>query len=187
MEYTKKEKSRMSASTIALVALMTAVLCILGPLSIPIGPIPLSLATFVMYFSAVLLGWKKGTLSCVIYLLIGFVGLPVFSGFSAGPGKLLGPTGGYMIGYLFLVWISGWFVEKFPGKKGMYFLGMVTGTAVCYIIGTVWLSYQAEMTFAAALMAGVVPFVIGDLLKILVAVGVALVVKKQVTKAGYIK
>ena len=83
-------------------ALMSAVLCVISPFTIPVpaSPVPLSLALFGVYLSAMLLGVKKGTLSVLIYLLLGSVGLPVFSGFSGGIGMLAGPTGGYLIGYL---------------------------------------------------------------------------------------
>lgn len=118
-------EKKISTSTIAMIALMTAVTCILGPLSVPIGPVPISLTNLAIYFTVILLGWKKGTVSYVIYLLIGLVGVPVFSSFSAGPAKLFGPTGGYLIGFIFLAMISGWFIEKFPGKRVMYFVGMV--------------------------------------------------------------
>ena len=120
-------EKKISTSTIAMIALMTAVTCILGPLSVPIGPVPISLTNLAIYFTVILLGWKKGTVSYVIYLLIGLVGVPVFSSFSAGPAKLFGPTGGYLIGFIFLAMISGWFIEKFPGKRVMYFVGMVLG------------------------------------------------------------
>ena len=78
-------EKKISTSTIAMIALMTAVTCILGPLSVPIGPVPISLTNLAIYFTVILLGWKKGTVSYVIYLLIGLVGVPVFSSFSAGP------------------------------------------------------------------------------------------------------
>ena len=176
-------KKKISTSTIAMIALMTAVTCILGPLSVPIGPVPISLTNLAIYFTVILLGWKKGTVSYVIYLLIGLVGVPVFSSFSAGPAKLFGPTGGYLIGFIFLAMISGWFIEKFPGKRVMYFVGMVLGTA----LGTAWLAYEAEMTFQAALMAGVIPFIIGDIAKMIVAIIVAPMIKNPLVKAGYIK
>ena len=83
---------------ITVTALMTAVTCILAPLSIPIGPVPISLTNLAIYISLYLLGWKRGTISYLIYLLIGLVGIPVFSGFTGGPAKLAGPTGGYIIG-----------------------------------------------------------------------------------------
>ena len=94
--------------TITMTALMAAVLCIAGPLAlaIPFSPVPISLATMAVCFSACILGWKSGTLSVLIYLLIGLCGLPVFSGFSGGVAKLAGPTGGYLVGYLFLSLIS---------------------------------------------------------------------------------
>ena len=155
-------EKKISTSTIAMIALMTAVTCILGPLSVPIGPVPISLTNLAIYFTVILLGWKKGTVSYVIYLLIGLVGVPVFSSFSAGP-------------------------AKFPGKRVMYFVGMVLGTAVCYALGTAWLAYEAEMTFQAALMAGVIPFIIGDIAKMIVAIIVAPMIKNPLVKAGYIK
>lgn len=187
METLAMKEKKISTSTIAIIALMAAVTCILGPLSLPIGPVPISLTTMVLYFTAVLLGWKKGTVSCLLYLLIGLVGIPVFSGFTAGPGKLLGPTGGYMIGYIFLTMISGWFIEKFPGKRAMYFAGMILGTIVCYTLGTAWLAYEAKMTLQAALMAGVVPFIPGDLIKMVLAILIAPLIKSPLVKAGYLR
>ena len=85
---------------ITMTALMAAVTCILAPLSIPIGPVPISFTNLAIYLSLYLLGWKKGTISYLIYLLLGLVGLPVFSGFTGGPAKLAGPTGGYIIGFI---------------------------------------------------------------------------------------
>ena len=79
-------------------AIMTAVMCILGPLSIPIGPVPITLTNLAIYLAMYILGTKRGSAAVCLYLLIGLAGLPVFSGFTGGPGKLLGPTGGYLIG-----------------------------------------------------------------------------------------
>ena len=82
--------SRSKTYEITITALMTAVTCILAPMSIPIGPVPISFTNLAIYLSLYLLGWKKGTISYLIYLLIGLVGLPVFSGFTGGPAKLAG-------------------------------------------------------------------------------------------------
>ena len=92
---------------ITLIGLMTAITCILAPLSIPIGPVPISLTNFAIYLSLYLLDWKKGTISYILYLLLGLVGLPVFSGFTGGIGKLAGPTGGYIIGFIPMAIIAG--------------------------------------------------------------------------------
>ena len=109
-------KHHMSTAQMTVTALMTAITCILAPMAlpIPVSPVPISLTNLVIFFMAYILGTKLSVASYVLYLLLGTVGLPVFSGFSGGVGKLLGPTGGYLIGFIFLAAISGFFVEKFP-------------------------------------------------------------------------
>ena len=169
---------------ITMTALMAAVTCILAPLSIPIGPVPISFTNLAIYLSLYLLGWKKGTISYLIYLLIGLVGIPVFSGFTSGPGKLFGPTGGYLIGFIPLALIAGYFINHFHNKKALSFLGMILGTAVCYALGTTWLAIQAHMGFQAALMAGVVPFLPGDFIKMILALLIAPQIRKQLDAAG---
>lgn len=174
--------------TMAIIGVMTAVTCILGPLSIaiPISPVPISLTNLAIYFSIYVLGMKRGTISYLIYLLIGFIGLPVFSSFTGGAGKLFGPTGGYLIGFIFMALICGFFIDRWVTKRYMHFIGMVLGTAVCYLFGTVWLAYQTGMGFAAALGAGVIPFIPGDLAKIVIALIAGPVIRKQLNRAGLV-
>lgn len=170
--------------TMVLISIMTAITCILGPLSIiiPISPVPISFTNLAIYFTAILLGWKKGTISCLVYLFVGFIGVPVFSNFSFGPQKLLGPTGGYLIGFIFMALIAGYFVEKFKGKIYMYVLGMIMGTLITYALGTGWLAYQTSLTFKAALFTGVVPFIPGDIVKIIIAAINGPIIKKRIEK-----
>lgn len=175
----------MKTKTMALIALMAAVTCILGPLSlaIPISPVPISFTNLAVYFTVYVLGTKRGTISYLIYLLLGLVGLPVFSGFTGGAGKLFGPTGGYLIGFIFMALICGIFIEKWPTKLYLHFAGMVLGTAVCYLFGTAWLAFQANMGFYAALAAGVIPFILGDLVKIIIALLAGPLIRKQLKRA----
>lgn len=168
----------------ASIGLMAAVICILAPLSIPIGVIPISFTNLAIYFVLYTLGMKKGTISYIIYLLIGFVGLPVFSGFTSGPPKLLGPTGGYLIGFAFMALIAGFFIDTFFDKWYLCFSGMILGTAVCYAFGTIWLSYQAHMPTSSALAAGVIPFIPGDLIKILIATFIGPQIRSRLIKAN---
>ncbi len=172
---------RITTREITLIGLMTAITCILGPLSIPIpfSVVPISFTSLAIYFTVFLLGWKKGTVSYLIYLLTGLVGVPVFSGFSGGPGKLLGPTGGYLIGFVFLAVISGIFFEKFIGKRYMYALGMVIGLMITYILGTAWLAFQLDMTFYKGLYLGVIPYIPGDMIKIVVVLFAGPVLRKN--------
>lgn len=160
-----------SVQKMAIIALMTAVLCILAPISIPvfISPVPVSLGVLAIYLTAYVLSPLDATISVIIFILLGTFGLPVFSGYSGGLSKLVGPTGGYIIGFLFTVYISSLFIHM---KKGIIFdvIGMITGLAICYILGTIWFSYQQGKGFIASLLLCVVPFLIGDAIKIIVAV-----------------
>jgi biotin transport system substrate-specific component len=168
------------------IALMAATMCVVGPFSIPLpmSPAPISFTNLVIYFAAYLLGARAGTLSCVIYLLLGLAGLPVFSGFTGGVSKLAGPTGGYLIGFIFLALICGAFAEKFRGNRWWYVVGMALGTAVLYAFGTVWLAYQGNLTFGAALFAGVIPFIPGNVAKIIIITLVCQPAKRLVLRAA---
>ena len=117
-------------------------------------------------------------ISYLIYLLIGIAGLPIFSSFSSGFAKLLGPTGGYLIGFIPMAIICGFAFEKFS-NRGMQIAGLAIGTIVAYIFGTAWLAIEAHLTFYQALLSGVIPYIPGDLVKIILVVLVGPIVKKR--------
>lgn len=147
-------------------AMFAAVLCILGPVAFYIGPVPVSLGTFGLYFLACMLPWKNAVASVLVYLLLGMAGLPVFSGFSGGPAKVAGPTGGYLIGYIPCVLILSIIVRKWK-KFPAYILGAVLGTIVCYVIGSLWFMFLMKTGIVETLVYCVIPFLPGDVLKIL--------------------
>ncbi|MDE6434540.1 MAG: biotin transporter BioY [Lachnospiraceae bacterium] len=180
----RNSKQKLTTKNIALIAVMTAVTCVLAPLSIPIGPVPISLTTVAIYFGLYILGTKRETISCIVYMLIGLAGLPVFSGFTGGPGKLIGPTGGYMMGFVPMAIIAGLVIDKTNGKFILDFLAMVAGTAVCYAFGTIWLAYQGQMDFTKALFLGVIPFIPGDLIKMVLAAFFGARIRNQLNRAG---
>ena len=181
-------------------ALMAAILCIAGPIVIPIGMVPISFANMVIYLNILLFDKIQAVTSTAVYLLIGLTGIPVFSGFTGGAGKLLGPTGGYLIGYLFLCWLAGTILEvleKLNGKTEnsdsehqkqktekksnelRKILALSMGTIGVYCIGTIWLMYQSNLTFVEALSVGVLPFVVFDAVKMVAAVGLGNSIKKR--------
>lgn len=178
----------MKTKELTLTAMMAAVICVLGPLSIPLpfSPVPISLTMIGIYLAVYVVGMAKGTVAYLIYLLLGLAGVPVFSGFTAGPGKLLGPTGGYLIGFMFTALISGFFVDRWSNRRIVCGLGMVLGIAVAYVFGTAWLAVQAGMTFPQALAAGVIPYVPFDLVKIAVVAIVGTEIRKTLIKAGLV-
>lgn len=186
-ESVKERPMKLSIYKIAIIGVMTAIICIMAPFSIPLPftIVPISLTNLAIYFTVFVLGWKMGTISYLIYLLIGLIGVPVFSGFTSGFSKLAGPTGGYLIGFIFLVIISGWFIEKFPNKIPMYIIGMLLGNIVTYLFGTIWLANLTGNTFKQALAIGVLPFLLGDLLKIIAAVLIGTVLRKQILRSGF--
>lgn len=186
MEQTSAKKTFVTTKQLTLIGVMTAVICILAPFTIPLpfSPVPLSLATLVIYISVFVLGMKFSTVSLLIYLLLGAVGLPVFSGFSGGLGKFAGPTGGYLIGYIFVAIITGYFVDHFPGRLSFAAVGMVLGSLICYLFGTVWLAAQMELSFFAALSVGVLPYLPGDIIKIIVACILGPKLKNAVHRIG---
>ena len=182
----KMEKTKVNVQDMAMTALMAAVLAVLSPWSIPIGPVPVSLGLFGVYLAALLLGPWKGTLSVLIYLLLGFVGLPVFSGFSGGPQRILGPTGGFLVGYLPLALLIGLLSDALLRKKKVRYsfpllvVGMAAATLLLYALGTLWLMAWGKYPFAEALGLAVVPFVPFDLAKLLVAAAIAPVIRARV-------
>lgn len=171
-------------NSMAIVSLITAIMCVLGPFTImlPISPVPFSIVSFMMYLSAYILGMKKSVISCILYIFIGAIGLPVFSSFTGGIGKILGPTGGYIVGYIFMTMVCGWIIEKWTQNYIMHIIGMILGTVVCYLIGTIWLSIQAGINVYAALAAGVLPFIVGDAIKILIISFIGPILRKRLKK-----
>lgn len=181
-----KKTKMVTVFDMALIALVTAVTCVLAPISVPIGPVPVSLGTLAIYMSVYILGWKKGLVSCIVYLALGLAGLPVFSGFQGGLGKLAGPTGGYLVGYIFMVILCGLAVEQF-GKgtllhRGLQLAGMILGTIVLYAFGTAWFCVSTGTGVVPALMLCVFPFIAGDLVKMLIALSVGPVLNRQIKR-----
>ena len=155
---------------VALVGLFAALTVICAWISVPLGPVPVTLQTFAVFLGAALLGSKRGTLAVGVYILLGVVGLPVFSGF-----KTLNPlTFGYVLGFLPLGLMTAAAERLFPGRKLALPLGMALGLLVCYLIGTVWFWYVMHFRgtaygFGKILSLCVVPFVLPDLLKLAVS------------------
>lgn len=175
-----------STANLVLMALFAAIICVLAPISLPIGPVPISLTNLVIYIAAYVLGWKRGTITYIVYLLIGMAGLPVFSGFEGGVGKVVGPTGGYLIGFVFMAMICGKVTEIFAKTtwvhRGVHLAGMIVSTALVYAFGTCWFCLSTGTGVGAAMAICVIPFIPGDLIKMVLAVIVGPVLRTQIIR-----
>lgn len=175
-------KSSLRTVDIAYIGLFVAVMAICSWISIP-AAIPFTLQTFAVFIAIGLLGGRRGTIAVFVYVLLGAVGLPVFSGFTGGLGALLGTTGGYIIGFIFSALLMWAITAKFGEKTWVLGLSMVAGLVVCYAFGTAWfmLVYMAQsgaVALATVLGWCVVPFIIPDLCKI----ALALLLTKQLKR-----
>lgn len=172
-------------------AIFAALLCIFSPITIPIGPIPVSMGIFAVMLTGIILGWKKGVLSVLVYLLIGLCGVPLFSGGKSGLAAFLGPTGGYIWSYIIMVMVIGFLSQKDYRNKLLSFLvpfaATILGVILCYVFGTIQFMYVADYSLAEALAVCVYPFIPLDLLKALCAVLLGISVRRGLKKAGFLK
>jgi len=166
------------------IALFACLMAICSWISIP-GEVPFTLQTMGVFLAIGLLGGKRGTLAVLVYILMGAVGLPVFSGFSGGIGKLVGVTGGYIVGFLASALVM-WAMEALLGKKKWVLaLSMVVGLLICYAFGTAWFmvlytSSKGAITLGAVLGMCVIPYIIPDAIKIAVALLLTNILKRFV-------
>lgn len=178
------EKKKLSTKDMAYIGLFACLMAICAWISIP-GQIPFTLQTMGVFLAVGLLGGKRGTLAVLVYVLMGAVGLPVFSGFTGGIGRLLGATGGYIIGFLASALLM-WALEKVLGeKKWGLALSMLLGLIACYAFGTAWFlvvytNAKGAISLAAVLGMCVIPYIIPDIIKIIVALSLTGALKRFV-------
>lgn len=153
-------------------SLFAALVAVGAFISIPIGPVPIVLQNFFVLLAALLLGPRWGLAAVGVYLLAGIFGLPVFAGGTAGIGRIMGPTGGYLLGYLPAVFVTAWLSRKGGQRIWIDIAAMICGSLIVYGCGVPWLKMVTGMPFAKAVTVGMLPFLIGDALKIAAAVPV---------------
>lgn len=133
------------------------------------SPVPITLQTFFVILSGAVLGRRLGGCSQFIYCVLGMTGLPVFQNFSFGASHLLGPTGGYLIGFIFASYAVGYMLESEPIALHRIAMSFVTGSLIIYGFGALWLVYLYKMSAASAISAGILPFIPGDMVKVVFA------------------
>jgi len=172
----------MSNKRIVYVGLISSLICIISPFSLmlPVSPAPISLGTFGVYLAGVILGTKMGVTSVTVYLILGAIGLPIFAGFMGGISRFFAPSGGYLISYILIALLTGYFSDKFYGKKNILIIvGMIIGTLMCYFVGSAYMSYKMGFDISTAFIKGVIPYIIGDTIKMIVAYFISIEIRKR--------
>lgn len=162
-------------------SLMAALIAVGAFIAVPVGPVPIVLQNLFVMLAGLLLGSRWGLGSVGVYILAGICGLPVFSGGGAGLGHILGPTGGYLLGYLPAVFLIGLISEK---NKSMFlhFLALLAGAALVYLCGVSWLKVVTGMSAEKAMAVGMLPFLVGDAIKIVAALFIAKTLSPVISK-----
>ncbi|MBE6666485.1 MAG: biotin transporter BioY [Ruminococcaceae bacterium] len=156
-----------STLKISLIALTACFICICAQIAIPLGGVPLTLQTFAVAFCGYTLGKYSGTLSCLIYLSLGAIGLPVFAGFGASLAFLFGPTGGFLFGFLFLAFFCGSVSSK--ASVLFSFLISLIGLLICHLLGIFWFSHISDISLAQSFLLSSLPYLLKDILSLIFA------------------
>lgn len=170
---TEKSKSKFKVIDLVYIGLSAALIAVCSWISIPLPTVPITLQTMGVVLIASLFGAKRGVIATVVYILLGAIGVPVFSGFSSGLGVICGATGGYIIGFIFTALIVGITADK-TNKLWALVVSMIIGILVCYAFGTAWFAIVytnngTPMGVGTILGMCVVPFLIPDAVKIVIA------------------
>ena len=158
-------------------SLMAAFTAVGAYIHLPIGPVPIVLSTLFVLLSGLLLGSRWGLVTMGLYLLLGAIGMPVFAGGKGGLAHFLGPTGGYLFGYVLASWTTGLISERSRGTLILEIFAVVIGSLAIYSLGVPWLKMVTQMSWRKAFMLGMVPFLIGDVVKASVALMLARAVR----------
>lgn len=172
---------------VAIFAALTSVLALLPAIPLPFSPVPITFQVLGVFLAGAILGKKLGALSILVYLLLGSIGLPVFAGGNAGFSVILGPTGGYLIGFPIAAFLCGWFIELGDAKKitrpFAYALSILLGILSIYIIGTIQLSLVLGLSLQKAFMIGSLPYIPLDLVKIVLAFMIGIPTRSRLKSA----
>lgn len=175
------KNSKYTIQNLCSIAIMTAVTSVMAQISVPMPVgVPLTMQTFAVTLSAIILGARNGMISMIIYVLLGAVGVPVFANFGGGFHYLVGPTGGFLISFPIMAWMIGWGAE-YKKRKGMFITMLTLGTIVNFIVGAAFFSFITDSSPAVAFTACVVPYLPWAILKAVGAAVLGLKLRKQLS------
>ncbi len=179
-----KTESKVNVKDYCYIAVFTAIIAVMAQISIPLpGGVPLTLQTLAVPLAGIVLGAKRGTISTLLYVLLAIFGAPVLANMTGGIGCVFGITGGFILSFPIMAFVSGLVSEK-GVKSPVYWLGLLGGVLINYLIGTLWFVFAAESTFMAAITACVLPFIPTAILKLVLSGVIGDALKKTMRRAG---
>ncbi len=177
----EQQKLRMMIIT----ALFAAIIGVLAQVTIPLPLVPITGQTLAIGLAATILGSTYGTISVLLYILLGAVGIPVFAGFSAGVSVIIGPTGGFIVGFIPTAFVIGWYLEKTSLNFVNAMVANTIGMLITLSFGAVWLKVAADLSWGAALLGGFAPqFIIVGLIKAALASWIGVLVRNRLASAN---
>ena len=173
-----------TTSLLVLSALMCALIAILAQIQFPLPPVPVSLSLLGVHLCGALLPLRWSAAASSAYVLLGAAGAPVFAGFASGPSVLLGPTGGFLAGYILCAALESALISRLGRSRRALIAAMAAGTVLCYALGTAWFMAVSGSDLIRSLLLCVIPFIPGDALKILFAAALARRLQKTLSFIG---
>ncbi|WP_313893214.1 biotin transporter BioY [Psychrobacillus sp.] len=167
-------------------ALFSAIIAIAAQIMINIPPVPFTLMTIAVMLTATILGGKYGTLAVTVYVLMGIIGIPVFAGMKGGLGIVLGPTGGYILAIIPAAFLVGVYLEKFGYTKVQAIAANIIAVFIILILGSIWLKFVADLPWVGAFKGGMLPFILPDLAKAVVAALIGIIIRNRLVSAKLI-
>ena len=178
----------MKTKNLVLCGVFAAIMAVLSPISIPVGPVPITFGVLAVFLCAGMLPPKLSVITQLVYLALGAIGLPIFSGFSGGIAKFAGPTGGYLVVYPIMALVISLLLDCYDKVirrgEGLHLVwtvgSLLIGTVICYVGGSLWYSYSAHVPFQQALAVTAYPFLPMEGIKIILAVFLIMAVRKRI-------
>jgi biotin transport system substrate-specific component len=177
-------KERIKLRMMIVTALFAAIIGILAQITIPLPLVPITGQTLAIGLAATILGAKFGTISVILYILIGAAGIPVFAEMSAGLSVIVGPTGGFLVGFIPTAFFIGWMLERTAYTFKYAMIANTIGMLITLCFGTAWLKVAAELSWTAAFMGGFAPFIVVGLIKAALASWIGITVRHRLEKAN---
>jgi biotin transport system substrate-specific component len=179
----------MKTKNLAVTALFTALAIVFSQLILPLPftPIPISLSLFPVFLAGTILPKRYAAYSQLVYLLLGAVGLPVFAGFKGGMGIVFGPTGGFLLAYPIMAFLTAWMIALFHRKTIVsYIIAILAALAVCYLCGSLWYVFVGHVSLVKSISATIIPFLAFDCIKVGICAVLAVSINKALIKSKLI-